>query len=142
MFFKIGVLDLSIQRLRARQAHGWKIFFKLWVNQSIPKPFNCQPHKMVKHTQTICRLLPMNCLCVFDHFVGLTLKGLDFPHLSTIFRSQSTIQSIMHISQPIRQHILLRISDKCRKCDISVSQQKKYYQTQQQRHQNNIQYFF
>ena len=33
---------------------------------------------MVKHTQTIRRLLAMNCLSVFDHFVGLTLKGL-FP---------------------------------------------------------------
>ena len=31
---------------------------------------------MVKHTQTICRLLPMNCLSVFDYFVGLALKGL------------------------------------------------------------------
>ena len=31
---------------------------------------------MVKHTQKICRLLPMNCLSVFDHFVGLVLKGL------------------------------------------------------------------
>ena len=36
-----------------------------------------QPHKMVKHTQAICRLLPMNCLSVFDHFVGLALKGLN-----------------------------------------------------------------
>ena len=32
---------------------------------------------MVKHTQTICRLLPTNCLSVFDHFVGLALKGLN-----------------------------------------------------------------
>ena len=31
---------------------------------------------MVKHTQTICQLLPTNCLSVFDHFTGLTLKGL------------------------------------------------------------------
>ena len=31
---------------------------------------------MVKHTQTIRRLLPTNCLGVFDHIVGLTLKGL------------------------------------------------------------------
>ena len=35
---------------------------------------------MVKYTQTICRLLPTNCLSLFDHFVGLTLKGLT--HLS------------------------------------------------------------
>ena len=33
---------------------------------------------MVKHTQTICRLLPTNCLSVFDHFVKLALKGLKF----------------------------------------------------------------
>ena len=31
---------------------------------------------MIKHTQTIRRLLPTNCLSVFDHFVGLGLKGL------------------------------------------------------------------
>ena len=31
---------------------------------------------MVKHAQTIRRLLPTNCLSVFDHFVGLALKGL------------------------------------------------------------------
>ena len=34
----------------------------------------CQPHKMVKHTQTI-RQQPTNCLNVFDHFVVLALKG-------------------------------------------------------------------
>ena len=32
---------------------------------------------MVKHTQTVRRLLPTICLCVFDHFVGLVLKGLS-----------------------------------------------------------------
>ena len=30
-----------------------------------------QAHKMVKYTQTICRLLPVNCLSVFVHFVVL-----------------------------------------------------------------------
>ena len=35
-----------------------------------------QPHKMVKHIQTIVRLLPTNCLSVFYHFVGLPLRGL------------------------------------------------------------------
>ena len=33
-------------------------------------------HKMVKHTQAIRLLLPMNCMSVFDDFVGLALKGL------------------------------------------------------------------
>ena len=31
---------------------------------------------MVKHTQTIRRLLPTNCLSVFDHFVRLALIWL------------------------------------------------------------------
>ena len=32
---------------------------------------------MVKHTQAIRRLLPTNCLSVFEHFVKLALKGLN-----------------------------------------------------------------
>ena len=31
---------------------------------------------MVKQNQTIRRLLPTNCLSVFDHFMRLALKGL------------------------------------------------------------------
>ena len=31
---------------------------------------------MVKHTQTIRRQQPANCLSVFDHFARLVLKGL------------------------------------------------------------------
>ena len=31
---------------------------------------------MVKHTQTIRRQKPRNCLSMFDHFVKLVLKGL------------------------------------------------------------------
>ena len=31
---------------------------------------------MVKHTQTIRRLVPTNILSVFDHFVRLAFKGL------------------------------------------------------------------
>ena len=34
---------------------------------------------MIKHTQTIRRLT--NCLSVFDHFVGLALKGLTIKLL-------------------------------------------------------------
>ena len=38
---------------------------------------NRKLHKMVKHTQTIRRQKPTNCLSVFDHFVGLTFKRLS-----------------------------------------------------------------
>ena len=31
---------------------------------------------MVKHTQTICRLMPTTFLSVFDHFLGLSVRGL------------------------------------------------------------------
>ena len=32
---------------------------------------------MVEHTKTIRRQLPTKCLSVFNHFVGLALKGLN-----------------------------------------------------------------
>ena len=41
------------------------------------QPFKCQPHKIVKHTQTVRQQQARNCLSVFDHFVGFTLKGLS-----------------------------------------------------------------
>ena len=44
--------------------------------------FNCQPHKMAKHTQTTRRQQPTNCSSVLDHFVGLALKGLSFALLA------------------------------------------------------------
>ena len=37
---------------------------------------------MVKHIQTIRWVFPTNCLSVFDHFVGLALKGLKIDTFS------------------------------------------------------------
>ena len=39
-------------------------------------PFTYQPHKMVRHTQIISWQQLTIILSVFDHFVGLALKGL------------------------------------------------------------------
>ena len=39
---------------------------------------------MVKHSQAIRRLLPTNCLSVFDHFVGLALKGLRATQICVV----------------------------------------------------------
>ena len=36
--------------------------------------------EMAKHTQTIRRQQPMNCLGVFDQFVELVLNGLSLCH--------------------------------------------------------------
>ena len=42
---------------------------------------------MVKHTQTICRLLSTDCFSFFDYFVGLALKGLIRAEKFEDFRS-------------------------------------------------------
>ena len=40
---------------------------------------------MVKYIQRIRRLMPKNCLDVFDHFVRLALKGLTHFRLMVLF---------------------------------------------------------
>ena len=62
----------------------------------------CQTRKVVKHTQTIRRLLPPdspNCLSVFDHFAGLAFKGLNasllpsnYPFSRTMYKA--TVNSV------------------------------------------------
>ena len=50
---------------------------------------------MVKQSPTIPRLLPMNCLSVFDHFVGLARKGLTsygYHKLNNFFSCKSSSQ--------------------------------------------------
>ena len=42
---------------------------------------------MVKHTQRICRQQSTNCLSVFEHFVGLALKGLILTFSFLTFES-------------------------------------------------------
>ena len=39
------------------------------------RPFKRQPHKILNTLKQFIGKLPMNSLSVFDHFVGLTLKG-------------------------------------------------------------------
>ena len=62
----------------------------------------CQTHKVVKHTQTIRRLLPPDlpsCLSVSDHFAGLAFKGLkasllhsNYPFSRTMYKA--TVNSV------------------------------------------------
>ena len=59
------------------------------------KPFERQPHEMVKYTQTIRRQKPTNCLSVFDHFVGLALKELK---LSLDITNKNTFASQVNIN--------------------------------------------
>ena len=67
--------------------------FKKKYHQFKMLPFKCQPYKMVKHIQTIRRKKPTNCLSVFDHFVGLALKGLitSFLYFLSLTNKKQTI---------------------------------------------------
>ena len=68
---------------------------------------------MVKHPQTIRRLLPTNSLSVFDHFVGLTLKVL------IVIKSGKTSQYIVRKKTNVFFPSLEEF------CDIDLSFQQK-----------------
>ena len=58
------------------------------------EPYKCQPHKMVKHIQTMGRQEPTNYLSVFDHFMKFALK--EFTHLNfkkTVFHKFHFVHS-------------------------------------------------
>ena len=52
---------------------------------------------MVKHTQTIRWQKPTNCLSVFDHFMGLALKGLKGD--SRGFRRRKNLEQFILFKQ-------------------------------------------
>ena len=73
-----------------------------------PSPFKRQPHKMVKHTETIRRQQPTNCLSVSDHFVGLALKGLKlFPQLVYILFTHFRSMLLFYTPENIKNDALL-----------------------------------
>ena len=47
---------------------------------------------MVRPTQTIRLQKPMNCLSVFDYFVGLALKGLILKMKMSVYIANRTYQ--------------------------------------------------
>ena len=63
------------------------------VGNWMVNPFKHQPHKIVKHTQTIRRQQPANWVC-FDHFVELALKGLSY--ITDAFTLKLTSHVILH----------------------------------------------
>ena len=85
------------QKMSLRPLRGvFKVLFDVFCGKVLI--FKHQPDKMVKHTQTICWLLPTNCLSVFDYFVRLVLKELNsvLIRLETI-RGAFTTQSNMEL---------------------------------------------
>ena len=75
------------QRLKSDGPLKIQIMITKIMSVAAYSPFKRKPHKMVNHTQTICWLLPTNCLSMFDHLVGLALKGLSLS--SPILMSES-----------------------------------------------------
>ena len=66
----------------------------LWPKHWVLKyNFKLQPHKIVKHTQTIRRLLPTNCLRVFNHIEVLVLKGISIPCLACDWSESDNLES-------------------------------------------------
>ena len=84
------------------------------------KPLSANPTKW-SNTQTICRLLPTNCLSVFDDLVGLTLArfnvGLDF-RINPDFLGKRIVRLFPVSSQSIRACIWI-------KKEIKFSQKKR-----------------
>ena len=61
---------------------------------------------MLKNTQTICWLLPMNCVSVFDYFLGLALEGLNAnKSLPTYACKHSPYEKRMHVNTRIAESI-------------------------------------
>ena len=63
-------------------------------------PLSTNPAKWSNTVKTIRRLLPTNCLRVFDHFVGLALKGL---RSDLIIRTSKPVARDQNISENISE---------------------------------------
>ena len=63
----------------------------LYNNFLSRKSLTLEPHKMVKHPQTIPRLLATDCLSAFNHFVGLTLSCMMLENGRTYLKDFSVI---------------------------------------------------
>ena len=76
------MFNLFLKRPSINANRTLLLFQQCDTNQLTPQNlFKRQPHKMVKHTQKIRRMLPTNFLSVFDHFVGLAFKRLILSYI-------------------------------------------------------------
>ena len=98
--------------------------------------FSANSTKLVKHTQTIRRQKPTNCLSVFDYFDGLELKGLIYRNqlLSGTYRSSRSqlffkigVLKIWQISQ--KNTVLNSLFNKVEVLQHRLRLQHRYYNT-------------
>ena len=71
---------------------------------------------MVKHTQTIRRQEPINCLSVSDHFLGLALKNKKAFYFTGKALSVLEVFRTSHFSLPFF-FLLLAIAEFIREAD-------------------------
>ena len=93
----------------------WKLLTNYCHYQLDLKSFERQPHKMVEHTQTIRRLLPTNCLSVFDHIVELEIKGLNCLNLVLMFPGNTLGQTFFINSSPYFLEVFSQLFFHCLK---------------------------
>ena len=83
-------------------------FYRAFSCQNCSQTWECafkrQPHKMVKHTQKICRQRPSNCLSVFDHFLGLALSGLNYVK-GTLPKHRHILRILWSLNLKYYEHI-------------------------------------
>ena len=85
----VGQLTTEIDKIQALKAPVQK-------NQA-RKSYN--PLYITKHTQII---LPTNCLSVFDHFVGLTLKVVNTYITDNLAQKSSRVDKPLHRKTKIK----------------------------------------
>ena len=69
------------------------------------KPLSANPTKWSNTLKQFVGKLPMNCLTVFDHFVELALKGLNFSKKIYIRETATIPKEQVHSESPIIKSI-------------------------------------
>ena len=96
-----AVIDLCLIENFVLKGH-LKIFIKnIWLGLCLVKidcePFKCQPHRVVKHSQTVCQFYLRIYLSVYDLFWGGGVEGVVIKELKmSILTFFSIISILMH----------------------------------------------
>ena len=85
----------------------------MWSYWNKNKFIKCQPQKIVKHTQTICRQQLTNCLSVFGHFAGLPLKGLTLWYCKRFNRFHTNVHRVKNVQIWSFLSLFSRVWTKC-----------------------------
>ena len=75
---------------------------------------------MVKRTQTICRLLPMNYLSVFDHFARLALIGLTKFSQPACILENSDSQKLLGVTIDRKLNFNEHVTNLCDKASKKI----------------------